>query len=250
VTEIRAALALLTRLPIPARVAGSSAGVAAFGIVGLLLGAAAALPVLALPGAPLVGAVLAVAILAILTGALHLDGLADTADALAAPDPGRAEVARKDPRIGAAGAVAVVLVVLLDVAAIAAISDRAGPVTAGLAVVTASALARGLVPVVARLAGVRVRPDGAGHWFAAASTRPATAAAVAVALAAAGVAAALAASPPILVGTAGAVALVPAVGAWLRARRGALDGDLLGAVVELGAAVMLVTTLAAIGAGP
>ena len=69
-------------------------------------------------------AVFAIAILALSTGALHLDGLADTADALAASDPTTAERARRDPAVGAAGAAAVVLVLMLDAAALAVVGPR------------------------------------------------------------------------------------------------------------------------------
>ena len=78
-----AAIALLTRVPV--RTDGHApAGAAAFGLVGAVLGLAARSALLA-GAAPLPGAVLALAVLAIASGALHLDGLADTADALVAP---------------------------------------------------------------------------------------------------------------------------------------------------------------------
>ncbi len=61
----------------------------------------------------LVGAVL-VLVLAILTRALHLDGLADTADGLGSgKEPEKALEIMKDSRTGAFGAVAVALVLLL-----------------------------------------------------------------------------------------------------------------------------------------
>ena len=55
-------------------------------------------------GHPGPAAISALAIVAILSGGLHLDGLADTSDALAAP-AGAADRARTDPRAGTAGVV-------------------------------------------------------------------------------------------------------------------------------------------------
>ena len=120
-STMRAALAFLTRIPVgvlPGRDEGP--GAAWFGVVGAAIGLLGAIPVLVLGTfQPWAAAVLAVAIAAIVSGALHLDGLADTADALAPPDPQRADLARRDPRTGPAGVAAVVLVLLLDVTALA-----------------------------------------------------------------------------------------------------------------------------------
>lgn len=54
-----------------------------------------------------------------LTGGLHLDGVMDTADGLAVPDPERRLVVMSDSRTGAYGAMAAIVLVLLKVAAIA-----------------------------------------------------------------------------------------------------------------------------------
>ena len=88
---------MLTRIPVGAG-DDDDTGAAAYGLVGALVGAIAAIPVALLAGAaPTLAAILAVGTLAIISGGLHLDGLADTADALLAPDRMRAEAARKDP---------------------------------------------------------------------------------------------------------------------------------------------------------
>jgi adenosylcobinamide-GDP ribazoletransferase len=71
---------------------------------------------------PLVAATLAVVADAALTGMLHLDGLADTADGLLPPlDRERRLRVMADPHTGAFGTVTVVLVLLLRVAALAAL---------------------------------------------------------------------------------------------------------------------------------
>ncbi len=164
-----AAVGFLTRLPLGDRagaVAAASTGAAAFGLVGGLVGAVVGLPMLLVGGLdPTIAAILAVAAGAILTGAIHLDGLADTADALLVPDPARAEAARTDPATGPGGVVAVVLVLGLDVAALASLAATAGPAVTAIACIAAGAVSR-TVAVVAGL-GMRSRAAGRlGAWFA------------------------------------------------------------------------------------
>ena len=81
-------------------------------LVGALIGAArCSMPCCLAVGdlVPTVAAILAMAMLAVLSGGLHLDGLADTFDALVAAGPDAAERARKDPAVGAAGATTLIL---------------------------------------------------------------------------------------------------------------------------------------------
>jgi adenosylcobinamide-GDP ribazoletransferase len=164
--DLRAAATLLTRLPVGATADGRT-GSAAFALVGALLGVVAGVPSALIGGtAPLVGAFMGLGLLAILTGALHLDGLADSADALAAPDATRAEAARKDPRIGSSGVTAIVLVLGVAAGALAALP--AGTVIALTA--TAGAASRAVPAVAAPLLGRAVSasaPSGFGAWFAA-----------------------------------------------------------------------------------
>ena len=71
---------------------------------------------------PLVAAGLAVAADAVLTGMLHLDGLADAADGLLPPlDRARRLAVMATPDVGAFGVVAVVVVVVVQVAALASL---------------------------------------------------------------------------------------------------------------------------------
>lgn len=67
---------------------------------------------------PLVGAALIVAVWKIVTGGIHLDGLADCLDGLAGPDAVRRRVIMQDSRIGVFGAAGLVLVLLLFVASV------------------------------------------------------------------------------------------------------------------------------------
>ena len=252
VGAIGAALGFHTRLPLGSRAgaaATTSTGAAAFGLVGGLVGAVAGVPLL-LFGAldPTVAAVLAIAVGAIVSGAIHLDGLADTADALLVPDPARAEAARTDPATGPGGVVAVVLVLVLDVTALSALAVAAGPAAAALACIAAGTVSR----TVAVLASLAMRSRAAGRlgtWFIE-RLRPADAAVAASSAVVIVAVLALAAGPggsgPSLAIGAVAGAAVGLGGSWLIVwRRGQLDGDGLGASVELAFAAVLVATLLA-----
>ena len=114
---LRLALQFLTILPF--RLSGEvgppdlRAALAWFPLAGLMIGGAmAGLAQFGLQGR--LGSLLLVATAVLLTGCLHLDGLADLADACCARKDreGRLAVMR-DPRIGAAGAVAIVMALLL-----------------------------------------------------------------------------------------------------------------------------------------
>ena len=131
------------------------------------MGGAGAVP-LVVAGAtqPVLASLLAIATMAVLTGVLHLDGLADTADALVAPYPAAAERARKDPAVGPGGVAALVLVLATEVAALAGLASSGGGWLAGAALVVAATVARTLPVVAVQLAPGRVPPDGFGGWFA------------------------------------------------------------------------------------
>ena len=146
--DILVAAILLTRLPLPAQPKeafdNQARSVWAFPVVGFGLGCAAAvvfwlagwfgLPAMASAG-------LALATLIITTGAMHEDGLADTADGLwgGFTKERRLEI-MKDSRIGAYGVLALILGIGLRWSAMAA----AGPV-AIIAACTASRSAMGLM---------------------------------------------------------------------------------------------------------
>jgi adenosylcobinamide-GDP ribazoletransferase len=231
--DVRAAAGFLTRLPVGA--VGDRVGAGAFGVVGAGIGLAAAVPLAVIGGAvPLVAAVLAIAVVVIVSGGVHLDGLADTADALAAPSPDVAERARTDPRLGSGGVVAIALDLALAVAALATLAAR-DPGLAAAAVVVAVAVSRSAAPVAAfawTRAGGGGTPHGAGAWFVE-RVRPASIAAVLVTTLVVVAAATLLAGLAIAVGTAWAVAAGAALAVWVVARRGQLDGDGYGAIIEL-----------------
>jgi len=241
--ELVAAVGFLTRVPVgPAAMAEGRTGAAAFGLVGAGLGLIAAVPVLLAGGAhPVLAAVLALVTLTILDGALHLDGLGDTVDALAAPAD-RAEAARADPRVGAAGAVGIILVLGVDAASLAEIAGRS-PAVAAAALVVAISASRAAAPGWA-LASVRLRSvarGSLGSWFAS-STHPLQAVVAGGTSVIVGVLAANVAGTLVAAGALVGAAIGVAVGAAVLIARGQLDGDGHGALIELTLAGMLVST--------
>jgi adenosylcobinamide-GDP ribazoletransferase len=170
--SLRSAVAFLTVIPVAGgeKKPAARLGRAYFPAVGALLGLIAGL-VFGLAASlttQLVGAVAAVAVLAVLTGGLHLDGLADAADGLF----GRGTRAQRldimrDPRIGSFGAIALIVVLLGDAAALSALA----PATAIVALVIAGALSRwamlgviAFVPYV-RETGLGVAAGGPSRTF-------------------------------------------------------------------------------------
>lgn len=122
--RLRDATSFLTRVPVPARQGFDLAGAAwAFPVVGAGVGALVGLVArsghLLLP--TLVAATLAVLAEVVLTGALHLDGLADCADGCGGHDRATRLRIMKDHAVGVYGAAAVVLALLLQVAVIDAL---------------------------------------------------------------------------------------------------------------------------------
>lgn len=113
---------------------------------------------------PLVTAALLVTAWILLTGGLHLDGLADSADAWIGGmgDRDKTLAIMKDPRCGPAGAVAIVLAILLKFAALYTLIC----VDEWIALLLATILARTLVPLLF-LTTPYVRNNGLGTALAA-----------------------------------------------------------------------------------
>ncbi|MER7444113.1 adenosylcobinamide-GDP ribazoletransferase [Micromonospora avicenniae] len=245
VAGARLALTTFTTLPVRAgridrAVAGAAMALAP--AVGALLGAllAGALLLLATVAPPLVAAGVTVGAAALLTRGLHLDGLADTVDALGSyrRGPAALEIMKK-PDVGPFGVVALVVVLLLQAATLAELAGRSWPACLA-AVVAATAAGRLGVTLACRRGVPAARPDGLGALVAGTVGPPALAlGVVAVALVA------VAAVPdrpwqgPLAVGVALAVAV--ALLAHVVRRLGGITGDVLGATVEV------VTTLVYLG---
>lgn len=231
-----AAWRFLTVLPFPGTLGTQSRDLSAslpyFPLVGLGLGfflaAAARLLVLVSP-VPLT-AVLLTALMAALSGALHLDGLADTADGFASAR-GRDQVLAimRDSRIGAMGVVALLLVLALKAAALAALPPSrlvAALLLAPLAGRTAILVHLTLLPYV--------RASGLASAFLAGPRR------LAVVLGLVTLAAlAFACGRAAVIALVAWVVVLALFGLVCRRRIGGITGDTLGAVCELAEVTIL-----------
>ncbi len=211
---------------------------AAFPLVGLLLGAA-------LAGASFImdrvfphtlGVVVIVFLLVGITGGLHLDGVADTADACGGRSRDDALRIMKGSTIGTYGSLALITVLGLKIA--------------GLSALPSHELAPALVamPVLGRWAQVQMttghpsaRSEGAAKRFIAGTSRVDYAAATAMALPTV----ALAMGLPGLLAAAVVWALVARFGGWVTRWLGGVTGDTIGAASE-GAEVLAILTWAAV----
>lgn len=238
-----AAVTFLTAVPIGrrARVGARDlrAGLLAFPVVGAMVGAVMASiawgAAFVLPSLP--AAVLGVGAAVVLTGAMHLDGLADTADgvgaALSKRDP---SAAMHDPRLGTFGGAALALDLLLRISVLSALV--VGP-RFPMEAIAAGALGRAAaIALVAALpyAGVG---SGAGGW-----TRGVGLGRCLVAIALASVIGFVAVGRGFgAMAVAGGIAAV-VVGRWSNRRLGGVTGDTLGATAELAETLALAAILA------
>ena len=226
----RVAVALMTRIPLrpggEATMRELSRAAAWFPAVGLLVGGAMAAThaVAGVVTTATAATVLALAAAIVLTGGLHEDGLADSADALGA----QATRARRldilhDPRLGTYGTLALILALALSVACLAPLAGEQFARTVLVAHVLArwTTLPQALWLPAARAsgAGALVRPSGlavaGGTLFT-----------VAVCVALAGIAAAA-----VVLAIAAAIT---AAGGWAARRAlGGTTGDTYGAVNKL-----------------
>jgi adenosylcobinamide-GDP ribazoletransferase len=186
---------------------------------------------------PLLVGTVAVALLALSSRGLHLDGLADTADGLAASyDRERALQVMRTGDVGPIGAATLVLVLLAQAAAIAALVGE--PLLAGFAVV----LSRAMLAVSCGRGVPSARPSGLGATVAGSVPQPVVALVVVV-VAWCGTGLALAAGAPWwspVLATACALLATGAVLLRCVNRLGGITGDVLGAVVEISLTVALV----------
>jgi adenosylcobinamide-GDP ribazoletransferase len=234
------ALAFLTVVPVRTRSLGPRglAGAAAwFPLVGAAVGALAGGVRAAF--APLLGptpaTLLALVALVAITGALHQDGLADTADGLGVRgDRERRLAAMRDSALGAYGVLALIAWALLMLAALQPL-----PVPHALAALIAAAALARWAALVHAVATPPARPEGLGATFE--PSHAALATATATALLAAG----LAAGPLPGLAALGAT-LAAAALSILTARRalGGRTGDTLGATVALAELLVCLALLA------
>ena len=245
----RASVSLFTIVPCggPASIDKAIAGriVLWLPLLGGLLGAAASGAMLAVDATGhgvarrLLAAAVALALLGVLTGGLHLDGLADTADGLGSRKPRdqALDIMRRSD-IGPMGVSVLLFVLLLELFALAALP--AGWVSA---VALTAAAATGRVAVLLATGLPPARPDGFGALIAGATTAR-TRLAVGLALLAAVAAAGAAVGGPALVwrGVVAVVAGLAAAGLLQRTasrRLGGTTGDVFGALIEVATATVL-----------
>jgi len=240
-TQLRLAVSFLTILPVidqrPASDDSVAASLAWFPIVGFVIGATLVTEdwILAHVFAQVIRSVLIIASLTVVTGAVHLDGLADTADALGAGrDRDRALEILRDSRVGTFGASAIFFDLALK---ILALSTMAGHHRYA-ALIVAPMLARwAMVLVSASLPYLRA----AGSGSTLLSGRGLDVRAGIVAVFTLVVMAALAAPRVIALAVAVAIAIVLATHLFYRRWLGGLTGDLIGACGELVEIAVLVT---------
>jgi adenosylcobinamide-GDP ribazoletransferase len=241
------AVRFLTIVPVPGREAtgAGSLGRAAwwFPPVGLALGAClvAADHLVASAFPPLLGSILLVSLWKVLTGGIHLDGLADVLDGLAGRDAERRLAIMRDSRIGVFGAAGLVVCFLIAAGALDALPAGRHPAALLLA------------PAVGRLGPLLIGPlfppatpgqgtgasflEGLSPWAA-----PVTVAGLWILSAAL-----LGHWGGLLLSLALATVLLWAV--FLASRLGGLTGDALGSSVELGELATLVAAAALVHVG-
>lgn len=223
------AVGFLTVLPVPAVDPGPDGigrAAAWFPLVGAAAGAlAGGMRVLLQPAlGALPATVLAVSTLVVVTGALHQDGLADTADGLGARGgPERRLAAMRDSATGAYGVLALLGWALLLVTTLAELSTA----HAAAALVTAAALGR-WAALIHAVSARPARADGLGAAFVVGRWRLG----VATMLAAAG-ALLLCGAAPGLAGLAAGAATPTLMTLFARRTLGGRTGDTLGATTAL-----------------
>lgn len=232
------ALQFLTRLPAPrlsdSHPADISRSAVWFPVVGALIGVGVTAAVwIGDCAAPWIGAFLGVLVWVLITGGLHIDGLADVADALGAAhrSPERFVEVMHDPHVGANGVIAIVLLLMAKLVLLSQIPQ------------SQMMLALILVPVWARwgpLVWSLLLPPlsrGLGERFSRKIDNKGVAAyGVALTLISAWLA-------PVLIG---ALVIVFVIAAYWKYRLGGLTGDCLGASIEVMETALLFLIVASI----
>jgi len=240
-TDLRTGLAFCTRLPVAAPEDADLAQASwTFPLIGALVGALGALAywlAAQLGLGAFLASVLALAAAALVTGALHEDGLADTADGFGGGTTKTRKLdIMRDSSIGTYGVLALIVAVLLKAGALTALAE---PSLVAWALVAAHAGARAILPAFMRMVP-RARADGLA---ASAGAPPQGSAAIAAGL---GMVALV-----LCLGLAAALvaALLLAVSSVLMARLaikqiGGQTGDVLGAVEQTGEVLILLAAAA------
>jgi len=241
VTGLVVAARYLTIVPFPGRMRSSAAALGHsapwFPVIGLGIGviltttdhiAQVFFPLL-------LAGLITVTVWKLLTGGLHLDGLADCLDGLGGRDVEHRLAIMRDSRIGAFGALGLILVLLLEIAAV----TEMPPTLRARALLVAPAVARATPPLLARLFRP-ARHDGQGAAFGAGLGALAAPIALSIALVAAIAALRVLGLAVFAVSVSGAL-----VATWFFAARvSGITGDVLGAAIEIAELAGLLTVSA------
>jgi len=244
--DIETSILVCTRLPLRLSVPAESADVAraswALPVAGALVGGAGASAFwlaseLTLP--PAIAAALALVATLLITGCLHEDGLADTADGFGGGwDRARKLEIMRDSRLGTYGACALGMSLLTRWAALAAV---ASPMQAAAALMAAHVAARAALPAFIHV------PPARADGLAAQAGRPSLRGAVIAGLIGVLTLALTLGLPAMAIG----LALATAAGflmAWLCLRQiGGQTGDVLGALEQVIEIIIMLTAVAARG---
>lgn len=186
---------------------------------------------------PLAAGAIAVGAAALLTGAMHLDALADSADALGAPTRERALEIMRDHVVGAFGATALIVVLVLDAALFGALAQSHDAALVGLA---AGAAGRAAMLLPALVLPYARAEEGQGRMLQGIGA--------ATLLFAVVMAAVLAVPVGVsgLWGLAAAGLVAGLLTLLVRRRFGGMTGDLLGATAKLAETAALAAVAAAV----
>jgi adenosylcobinamide-GDP ribazoletransferase len=234
----RIAFGLMTTLPVrlPDDWSAGDSGRASvwYPLVGLVIGA---LTWLAWKGAilifpPLVAGIAALIVWVLLTGGLHLDGLADCCDGLLVSAPvGRRLEIMKDPQVGAFGVIGLILVLFLKAATLASLTQDSS-----LGILLAASLARWCILPAGLLPLARTSGMGADFVLGLQRSFILWGAAIPIVI-------------TILLGSRGLLSTFVGTGAAIlvlllaKSRIGGLTGDVFGMIVEIVETSVLLTFL-------
>jgi len=241
VTGLVVAARYLTIVPLPGRVRSSADALGRsapwFPVIGLGIGAilAATDRMTQVVFPLLLAGLITVTVWKLLTGGLHLDGLADCLDGLGGRDAEHRLAIMHDSRIGAFGALGLILLLLLEIAAVTELP----PSVRSHALLVAPVVARATPPLLARLFPA-AKSEGLGAAFGAGVGPLAVPIALSVALVVAIVT---------LRGVGIVVLVVSVVSAlvltrFFAARVSGITGDVLGAAIEIAELAGLLTVSA------
>ncbi len=241
--SLQIAFGLMTTLPVklPGDWSAGDSGRASvwYPFVGLVIGALAWLAwkatMLFFPS--FVAGALTLIVWVVLTGGLHLDGLADCCDGFfaSASVERRLEI-MKDPHVGAFGAIGLILVLFLKAAALASLASLTS--ISGLSILLAASLARWCILLAGLFPLARPLGSGMGADFIAGFRRSFIFWGALMPLTIA-----------IFLGTRGVLSALAGVGAavlisrFAKSRIGGVTGDVFGMIIELVEIVVLLVFL-------